>query len=288
MGISIAIEGIDGSGKRTLAENLKKKLEEQNVEAEIISFPRHKEDYSSDLVDKFLYEGLSFMDDEYKAIREGMIYAIDRMVCLTRKREEDKSILDEFNDGKVLIFDRYMSSNFIHRSKHMSREELDVYITKMKYVEYYLIGIPEPDITFVLSVKPEVSYENIVKRGREMDDNETIENLTEAYNNLEYLCNKEKYVLIDCCKLNEEGKYEIYDNYDAINVDKIKDIPYNYDWIIGVPITVFKYLSSDGYIYSNSERFTIIKFRKGNDDKDLKINGKDKYCRCIIQKKDSK
>ena len=57
MGISIAIEGIDGSGKRTLAENLKKKIEsEWDVGAEIISFPRHKEDYSSDLVDKFLYE----------------------------------------------------------------------------------------------------------------------------------------------------------------------------------------------------------------------------------------
>ena len=209
MGISIAIEGIDGSGKRTLAENLKKKLEEQNVEAEIISFPRHKEDYSSDLVDKFLYEGLTFMNDEYKAMREGMLYVIDRMVCLSRKRENNKSILDEFNDGKVLIFDRYMSSNFIHRSKHMTREELDVYITKMKYIEYHLIGLPEPDVTFVLSVKPEVSYENIVKRGREMDDNETIENLTEAYNNLEYLCKKEKYELIDCCKLNEKGKYEM-------------------------------------------------------------------------------
>ena len=209
MGISIAIEGIDGSGKRTLAENLKKKLNEQNVEAEIISFPRHKEDYSSDLVDKFLYEGLSFMEDDYKAIREGMLYVIDRMVCLSRKRENDKSILDNYNDGKVLIFDRYMSSNFIHRSKHMTREELDVYITKMKYIEYHLIGLPEPDVTFVLSVKPEVSYENIVKRGRERDDNETIENLTEAYNNLEYLCNKEGYELIDCCRLNSDGKYEM-------------------------------------------------------------------------------
>lgn len=209
MGISIAIEGIDGSGKRTLAENLKKKLNEQNVEAEIISFPRHKEDYSSDLVDKFLYDGLSFMEDDYKAIREGMLYVIDRMVCLSRKRENDKSILDEYNDGIVLIFDRYMSSNFIHRSKHMTREELDVYITKMKYIEYHLIGLPEPDVTFVLSVKPEVSYENIVKRGREMDDNETIENLTEAYNNLEYLCNKEGYELIDCCRLNSDGKYEM-------------------------------------------------------------------------------
>ena len=208
-GISIAIEGIDGSGKRTLAENLKKKFDEIEVDSEIISFPRHKEEFSSELVDKFLYEGLKFNDDEYKALREGMLYAIDRMVSLGRIRENGKSKLDEYNEGKILIFDRYLSSNFIHRSKNMTKDELEVYMIKMKYLEHYLMGLPKPDITFVLSVKPEVSYENILKRGRETDENETLENLTKSYENLEYLCKKEGYELIDCCKLNDEGKYEM-------------------------------------------------------------------------------
>lgn len=207
--ISIAIEGIDGSGKRTLAENIKKKFDENEIVSEIISFPRHKEEFSSDLVDKFLYEGLRFNDDEYKALREGILYAIDRMVSLGRIRENDKSKMDEYNEGKILIFDRYLSSNFIHRSKNMTEHELDMYIAKMKYLEYNLMGLPEPDITFVLSVKPEVSYNNIIERGREMDDNESLENLTKAYEKLEYLCNKEGYELIDCCKLNDEGKYEM-------------------------------------------------------------------------------
>lgn len=208
-GISIAIEGIDGSGKRTLAENIKKKFDELKVDSEIISFPRHKEDFSSELVDKFLYEGLKFNDDEYRALREGMLYAIDRMVSLGRIRENGKSKLDEYNEGKILIFDRYSSSNFIHRSKNMTRDELDVYMIKMKYLEHYLMGLPKPDITFVLSVRPEVSYENILKRGRETDENETLENLTKSYKNLEYLCEKEGYELIDCCRLNDNGKYEM-------------------------------------------------------------------------------
>lgn len=207
--ISIAIEGIDGSGKRTLAENIKKKFDENEIVSEIISFPRHKEEFSSDLVDKFLYEGLRFNDDDYKALREGILYAIDRMVSLGRIRENGKSKMDEYNEGKILIFDRYLSSNFIHRSKNMTEYELDRYIAKMKYLEYNLMGLPEPDVTFVLSVKPEVSYNNIIERGREMDDNETLENLTKAYEKLEYLCNKEGYELIDCCKLNDEGKYEM-------------------------------------------------------------------------------
>lgn len=209
MGLSLAIEGIDGSGKRTLAENLEKKFKEMGLETEIISFPRHKEDYSSDLVDKFLYEGLKFNDDEFKAVREGMLYAIDRLVCLGRIRENGKSLIDEYNEDKLLIFDRYISSNFIHRCNDMSEEELRVYIQRMKYLEYTVLGLPKPDITLVLSVKPVVSYENILKRGRETDENETLENLTKSYINLQKLCELEGYVMVDCCKQNEDGKYEM-------------------------------------------------------------------------------
>jgi dTMP kinase len=209
MGISLAIEGIDGSGKRTLAENLKKKFEELDLEVEIISFPRHQEEFSGELVDKFLYEGLRFNDDDYKAIREGMLYAIDRMVSLGRIRENGKSKLDEYNNDKILIFDRYLSSNFIHRCNNMKEKELKSYINTMKYIEFKLLGLPEPDITLVLSVKPEVSYENILKRGRETDENETIENLTKSYNNLQKLCEIEGYIMIDCCKQNQDGKFEM-------------------------------------------------------------------------------
>lgn len=216
MGLSIAIEGIDGSGKRTLAENLKKKFEELNIETEIISFPRHKEEFSGELVDKFLYEGLRFNDDEFKAIREGMLYAIDRMVSLGRIRENGKSKLDEYNEDKLLIFDRYLSSNFIHRCNNMKEKELMSYIRTMKYIEFKLLGLPEPDITLVLSVKPEVSYENILKRGREMDANETIENLTIAYNKLQKLCDLEGYVMIDCCRKNSDGKYEMLSREEIV------------------------------------------------------------------------
>lgn len=209
MGISLAIEGIDGSGKRTLAENLKKKFEVLNIETEIISFPRHQEEFSGELVDKFLYEGLRFNNDEYKEIREGMLYAIDRMVSLGRIRENGKSKLDEYNENKLLIFDRYLSSNFIHRCNDMKEKDLKSYINTMKYIEFKLLGLPEPDITLVLSVKPEVSYQNILNRGRETDENETIENLTKAYNNLQRLCDIEGYVMIDCCKQNEDGSYEM-------------------------------------------------------------------------------
>jgi hypothetical protein len=73
-----------------------------------------------------------------------------------------------------------------------------------------------------------------------------------------------------------KGLYQKYDNYDAINVDKVKDIPTDYEGVMGVPIT---YLDRH-----NPDQFEIIKFRKGDDDKDLAINGHVPYFRILIKK----
>lgn len=72
-------------------------------------------------------------------------------------------------------------------------------------------------------------------------------------------------------------EYPTYDNYDAINVNKTSDIPCDYDGIMGVPITFL-----DKY---NPEQFEIIRFRKGNDNKDLSINGYCPYFRILIRKR---
>lgn len=56
-------------------------------------------------------------------------------------------------------------------------------------------------------------------------------------------------------------EYPKYDNYDAINVDKVGEIPLDYDGVMGVPITFL-----DKY---NPEQFEIVAFRKGEDGKDL-------------------
>ncbi len=74
-----------------------------------------------------------------------------------------------------------------------------------------------------------------------------------------------------------ENDYPTFDNYDAINVNKTQDIPKDYEGIMGVPITfLHKY---------NPEQFELIKFRKGNDEKDLSINGKCPYFRILIKNK---
>lgn len=75
---------------------------------------------------------------------------------------------------------------------------------------------------------------------------------------------------------NEES-YQQYDNYNGINVDRTTDIPMDYAGDMGVPITFLHKF--------NPNQFEIIKFRKGNDGKDLSINGKCPYFRILIRNK---
>ena len=74
-----------------------------------------------------------------------------------------------------------------------------------------------------------------------------------------------------------ESHYAKYDNFDAINVDRTQDIPMDYTGFMGVPITFLHKF--------NPEQFELVKFRKGDDDNDLSINGKCPYFRIIIKNK---
>lgn len=76
--------------------------------------------------------------------------------------------------------------------------------------------------------------------------------------------------------------YPKYDNYDAINVDKTKEIPMDYQGAMGVPITFL-----DKY---NPEQFEILGIDRYVEDnpnygKRFSIQGKEIYARILIKNK---
>lgn len=79
--------------------------------------------------------------------------------------------------------------------------------------------------------------------------------------------------------LGNEDAYPRYDNCDAINVDKTQDIPLDYNGTMGVPITFLHKF--------NPEQFEIIRFRKGDDDRDLSIFGKPTYFRILVRHRET-
>ena len=91
--------------------------------------------------------------------------------------------------------------------------------------------------------------------------------------NINQLILKHKYV---------EGKYPKYDNFDAIHISKVSEIPYDYDGVMGVPITFLKYYDEKSYEI-------IGEANHGSDNEfDLfrpVINGKDTFKRILIRKR---
>ena len=99
------------------------------------------------------------------------------------------------------------------------------------------------------------------------------------------------YTNLDIQKRHEEltlykrynpKEYPLYDNYDAINVDKTADIPCDYDGVMGVPIT---YLDKH-----NPDQFEIIGLMASTAIDEYNfgypyINGEKKYARILIRKR---
>lgn len=82
--------------------------------------------------------------------------------------------------------------------------------------------------------------------------------LTRWFTNLEH---KKRYEEMILYRNYSPEAYPKYDNYDAIEVSKVSDIPCDYDGVMGVPITFL-----DKY---NPDQFEIVCFRKGENGKDL-------------------
>ncbi len=85
-------------------------------------------------------------------------------------------------------------------------------------------------------------------------------------------------------------EYPKYDNYEAINVDKVSDMPMDYKGVMGVPITFldkynpkqFEIISSNDIRLNNKVPFKEHGLIK---DKDGAINGKPTYVRIVIKNK---
>lgn len=72
------------------------------------------------------------------------------------------------------------------------------------------------------------------------------------------------------CEYSED-RYPTYDNYDAIHVDMSRNIPYDYEGVMGVPVTYLRWLDEDHYEVLGLER--------------PYLNGKQTFVRLMIRKR---
>jgi dTMP kinase len=139
----IALEGIDGSGKRTQLDLLASAMEKRGHPVFQISFPRY-ESFFGKLVARFLNGDFGSVDQVDPHL-SSLLYAGDRL--------EAKSELESaLASGKIVLADRYIGSNLAHQSERVPAGQRDEFLAWLRRLEYGLYGLPAEDLVIYLRV----------------------------------------------------------------------------------------------------------------------------------------
>ncbi|MEE3334496.1 MAG: dTMP kinase [Ruminococcus sp.] len=153
----VVIEGLDGSGKATQTEILKKELEKRGQKVTKLTFPDY-DNPSSTLVRMYLSGEFGDKPSDVNAYAAAAFYTVDRVASYL------KFWKDDYDSGSAVLADRYATSNIIYQMSKLPESEWDAYIEFQQDFEYNKIKVPKPDLIIYLDVEPEVSQKLMSKR----------------------------------------------------------------------------------------------------------------------------
>ena len=157
MGKMIVIDGLDGSGKATQAELLKKRLKEKGYEIFSLDLPYYN-DPSSTLVKMYLSGELGDKPDDVNCYAASSFFAVDRYASFKKHWEK------EYNSDKIVVANRYTTSNACHQMTKLDESKWDSYMEWLFDFEYNKLGVPSPDCVIFLEMPVEISQRLLSKR----------------------------------------------------------------------------------------------------------------------------
>lgn len=222
MGILIAVDGVDASGKQTQTEKLCKRLIEEGRKVRLVSFPAY-ENPSSELVRMYLSGRFGKNPEDVNAYAASTFFAADRFATFKTDWGRD------YNNGTIIIADRYVSSNMIHQAgKIRDLHEKDKFLEWLEDFEYVKYGLPRPNKTIFLDMPMEYAVQLMKERPNkitgeaEKDIHEgDVGYLRDSYENAVYISEKFGWERILCAK-NDKVR-DVSDIHEEI-YSKIKNI----------------------------------------------------------------
>ena len=157
MGQLIIFEGLDGSGKGTQTKLTAQRLKEQGRDLRQITFPDYDSE-SSALVKMYLSGAFGDKPDDVNAYAASSFYAVDRFASY--KTDWGRF----YEEGGVVIADRYTTSNAVHQCSKLPPEQWEEFLHWLFDYEFHLLGLPAPDSVIYLQVDPAVSQRLMTQR----------------------------------------------------------------------------------------------------------------------------
>ena len=162
MGKLIVIEGTDGSGKSTQFRLLSQRLENESKAFRRLVFPRYSEP-SSALIRMYLGGEFGTDPSDVNGFAASAFFAVDRYASY--KQDWGKW----YEEGGLVIADRYTTSNAVHQAAKLSGDEQDAFLSWLYDFEYCKLGLPEPDLVIYMDVPTD--HTERLMRHREQDTN---------------------------------------------------------------------------------------------------------------------
>lgn len=153
----IIMEGLDGSGKSTQTELLENYLKNKSIAYKKIKLPDY-DSPSSTLVNMYLGGEFGKNADDVNAYAASAFYAVDRFASYKLKWKQD------YENGTLILADRYATSNSIYQMEKIDESEWDRYLDWSEDFEYNKIGIPKPDLVIFLDMPVEISQKLMTGR----------------------------------------------------------------------------------------------------------------------------
>lgn len=174
MGKLIVIEGTDGSGKSTQFKKLTERLEKDTVDFRRIVFPRYSE-ASSALIRMYLGGEFGEKPSDVNPYAASTFYAVDRFASYKQDWEQ------YYEQGGVVLSDRYTTSNAVHQTSKLSGADRVEYLKWLYDFEYAKLGLPKPDLVIYLDVPTDFTEQMLRKRESDTDTKADIHEKDMAY-----------------------------------------------------------------------------------------------------------
>ena len=174
MGKLIVIEGTDGSGKSTQFRLMSERLEKDGVSFKHIVFPRYDQD-SSALIRMYLGGQFGDKPGDVNAYAASAFYAVDRFASY--KMDWGKW----YEDGGVVLSDRYTTSNAVHQTAKLEEGQWKDYLHWLYDFEYDKLALPRPDLTIYLDVPTDFTEKMMRKREQDTNTKADIHEKDTAY-----------------------------------------------------------------------------------------------------------
>lgn len=156
-GLFIVLEGMDGSGKTSQLEHIKRYFNEQGIDFLSTREP------GGISVSEQIREVILNVDNDMSGLTECLLYASARREHLIQK------VIPALNEGRIVICDRYVMSSLAYQGygRELGKAVLDInqLAINVDGQQYWA------DMNIYIDVKPEVGLERIMSKSGEREVN---------------------------------------------------------------------------------------------------------------------